>query len=585
MDQDDQNGRPSDHGQGSRGKEKAPASMAARVGASASGLLREALLQPSASTLASTLAGSSTASKGESSPSASGSSDLALPFRSRAPDALLNGETSNGVGQSTQQESFRSTPWNNSGLVLSSQTDIDAFMSTSTSQLPVSDDQLAYGNGVAWSTKEYSKFPDQPAIPSTQNVVGTLDRHVGGDGDAVVTLLSDPNFSVDDAPTNAFPTSNENDLAAYLFNDTQFTVQDAQRYKSHLPVPPTHVVPSPTNLLNLIPDFASRVTNDVDSATLSLSTIIQGAAGSFNYLSTQSQSIPDHLEPWMEVLTKYQDDVWGDMLPLVQQAREEIKEAKSGAEGVLRDHPAAKRLRMILEHLNSSDMSSNTHNDIGHKLYQADGMLTNNLNKQSQPNITTTAGERSWSTESEMQDYVGGGLQQNLTNQMDSQGASQHGSRQFNLFMWGQETQIDKARAERRALVEYDKAAAIREAQKRQHYTFKAERRISQNTITAADYPEDPVSDLEEEDHFVWYHRVDLHMSWAEVQQAYDDHFPERDQQDFRNSQWNYYRCLDACGQTETKQSEQAAFPQEEEEHGMRARTGLWYPWMRGHWL
>ncbi|SLM40700.1 hypothetical protein LPUS_11540 [Lasallia pustulata] len=563
MGQDDQIGRHLDPGRGNRAKEKAPASMAARIGASASTLLREGLLRANASSLASTLA-SSTASKGESSHSASASPESVLPFRPRAPDGVLSGEIPNSGGQSTKQESFRSRPWNTSNLAFSNQQDIDGFQSSSHSQLPASDNQLAHQSGVTWSTEDYPKFLNQPAGLPARNVAETLDKHVGADGDAVVALLSNPDFSVDDAPTDTFSISNENDSAIGLFTDTEFGVQDVQRYKSQLPDPPTHGVPSPTNPLNLIPDLASQRMNGVVGATSSLSTSTNSEEESYMYHFTHPQSTPDVLGPWTEVLSKYQDHVWGDMLPLVQQAREEIKEAKSGAGGALRDHPAVNRLRMILGHLDSSAMSSKTNNGIGHRLNQADGMLTGSLNNQFQPNITTRAGEQSLSTESMMQDHIIVGVQQSLRNQIESQYTSLQGSGQLNQVLGRKERRIDEARAERRALVEFDKAAAIREAQ---------------NRTTPAEYPEDPISDLEEEDHFVWYHRVDLSMSWADVKEAYDDHFPERAQEDFRNSQWNYYRCLGACGQTETKQSEKTAFPQEE--YGMRARTGLWYPWIR----
>ena len=582
MGQDDQTGRHSDPGRGNQAKEKAPASMAARIGASASGLLREGLLRPNASSLASTLT-PSTASKGESSHSASGSPVSVLPFRSREPDGLLSGEIPNGGGQSTKQESFRSRTWNTGNLAFSNQQDIDGFQSSSHSQLPASDNQLAYQSGVTWSTEDYPKFLNQPAGLSTRNVAETFDGHVGADGDGVVALLSDPEFSVDDAPTDTSAISNKNDSAIGLFTDTEVGVQDVQRYKSQLPDPPIHGVPSPTNPLNLIPDLASQGMNGVLGGTSSLSTSTNSEEESYMYHFTHPQSNPDFLDPWTEVLTKYQDHVWGDMLPLVQQAREEIKEAKSGAEGALRDHPAVNRLRMILAHLDSSAMSSKPNNDIGHRLNQAHVMLTGSLNNQFQPNITTRAGEQSLSTESMMQDHIIVPIHQGLTNQMDSQYTSLQGSGQINQVVGRKERRIDKARAERRALVEFDKAAAIREAQDRQRNTFRTERKTSQNPTAPAEYPEDPISDLEEEDHFVWYHRVDLGMSWADVKEAYDDHFPERDQEDFRNSQWNYYRCLGACGQTETKQIEKTAFPQEE--YGMRARTGLWYPWMRGHWL
>lgn len=582
MDQDNQKGRPSDHAQGSRGKAKAPASMTARIGASASGLLRESVLQPTTSALASSLA-SSTASKGESSSNASRSSDSALPFRSRATDNSWNDGTSNGAGHFIRPDSFRTGPWSNSDLMLSSQHDIDGFTANPHPQLPVSDNQLAYRNGVAWSTEEYSKFLGQPARPSTRNFVGSMDRQFSSDGDAVLALLSNPDFSVDDAPTDTFSTSNEVDSAADLFMDAQFGAQDVQRYKSQLPDPPDHGVPSPARPLNLIPDFVSQRMDGVYGGNISFSATTQSDEANYMHHVTRPQSTPVFLEPWMEVLTRYQDEVWGDMLPLVQQALREIKGAQGGADSALQGHSAVDRLRMVLGHLGSSGMSSQICNGVGHKPYQADVRLTGSLNHQTQPPVTSRAGEQALSTKSEMQINVDAGLQQSLKNQVNSQSTSVRGNRYFHQAFGDRESQISMARAERRALVIFDKAAAVREAKGTQYNAFRTEQSLSENAITATKHPEDPVSDLEEEDHFVWYHRVDLRMSWAEVKQAYDGQFVERDEEDFRKVQRNYYRCLDACGQTKTNQSEQAAFPQEE--YRMRARTGLWYPWMRGHWL
>ncbi|KAI4134971.1 MAG: hypothetical protein LQ347_001083 [Umbilicaria vellea] len=466
--------------------------------------------------------------------------------------------------------------------MLSSQHEFDKFTTNPHPQVPVPDDHFAYPNGVAWSTKEYSTFLDQPARSSSRNFVGTTDERFDGDGGAVVAMLSDPDFSVDDAPIDAFAISNGSNSAADLFMDTQFGVHHVQRYKSQLPDPPKHSVPSPTNPLNLRPDLASQRMNGVNGANMSLVATPQIDEASYMNHVIQPQSTQDFLDSWMDVLTSYQDEVWGDMLPLVQQAREEIQGAPSGANGTLQDHPAVNRLRMVLGHLDSSGMSSHTHNGVGHKPYQAGVSHTGSLNHQSQLSVKSV-GEQALSTESEMQNHADVGLQQNLTNQANSQTISVHGNRHNYQAMWGRETQISMARVERRALVDFDKAAAIREAQDREHNVFRTEQGISQNPITATKHPEDPISDLEEEDHFVWYHRVDLRMSWAEVKQAYDGQFAERDQEDFRKSQWNYYRCLDACDRTKSNQSEQAALPQEE--YRMRARTGLWYPWIRGHWL
>jgi hypothetical protein len=55
-------------------------------------------------------------------------------------------------------------------------------------------------------------------------------------------------------------------------------------------------------------------------------------------------------EQWEGVLTRYTDEVWGGLLPLVKQAREEIEEI--GNEGTVREKSTAlRRLEAILGHL------------------------------------------------------------------------------------------------------------------------------------------------------------------------------------------------------------------------------------------
>jgi hypothetical protein len=55
-------------------------------------------------------------------------------------------------------------------------------------------------------------------------------------------------------------------------------------------------------------------------------------------------------EQWEGVLTRYTDEVWGGLLPLVKQARQEIEEM--GSEGSVKEKPTAlRRLESILGHL------------------------------------------------------------------------------------------------------------------------------------------------------------------------------------------------------------------------------------------
>ncbi|KAE9372209.1 hypothetical protein N431DRAFT_439315 [Stipitochalara longipes BDJ] len=55
-------------------------------------------------------------------------------------------------------------------------------------------------------------------------------------------------------------------------------------------------------------------------------------------------------EQWDGVLTRYTDEVWGGLLPLVKQAKQEMKEM--GSEGTIKEKPTAlRRLEAILGHL------------------------------------------------------------------------------------------------------------------------------------------------------------------------------------------------------------------------------------------
>ena len=82
-----------------------------------------------------------------------------------------------------------------------------------------------------------------------------------------------------------------------------------------------------------------------------------------------------------------------------------------------------------------------------------------------------------------------------------------------------------------------------------------------------------------EEVHFIWYHRVDLRMDWADVKQAYNAQFPTRQRKGFQGIQCKYYRCMSNSGLPGVRQRDRSARP--EERYGMQARTGLVYPWMR----
>ena len=84
----------------------------------------------------------------------------------------------------------------------------------------------------------------------------------------------------------------------------------------------------------------------------------------------------------------------------------------------------------------------------------------------------------------------------------------------------------------------------------------------------------------QEEEYFIWYHRVDLGMDWRDVREAYNAQFPHRQRRGFQGIQCKYYRCCETHGIPRVRERNRAASP--DKSYGVRNRLpGLWYPWMR----
>ena len=84
----------------------------------------------------------------------------------------------------------------------------------------------------------------------------------------------------------------------------------------------------------------------------------------------------------------------------------------------------------------------------------------------------------------------------------------------------------------------------------------------------------------QEEEYFIWYHRVDLGMDWRDVRAAYNAQFPDRQRRGFQGIQCKYYRCCETHGVPRVRERNRAATP--DKSYGVRSRLpGLWYPWMR----
>ncbi|KAI9868941.1 MAG: hypothetical protein M1813_002764 [Trichoglossum hirsutum] len=163
------------------------------------------------------------------------------------------------------------------------------------------------------------------------------------DGAAVVALLSQPNF------LDLIDTSQDDDDLPPIWSLelTSSQIDTIERLKALLPAPPTHNPSFPTQALNLIPTEALSIPSLWD----------HGDANASH--AEQTNSRQQWLQDWDGVLRQYADEVWGDLLPLVEEAREEIEEAKENDGEVQGEVRAVTRLAMILGHLRDNKIAQN----------------------------------------------------------------------------------------------------------------------------------------------------------------------------------------------------------------------------------
>ena len=153
------------------------------------------------------------------------------------------------------------------------------------------------------------------------------------DGAAVVALLSDPAFTVDEQPSSNL------DLETDGAEDESYRRLQTGKGMAKGMAKSVDVV-HPPSPLGLMPDFGAPWTlkhmllatqNGIDERRHCLE------AGFFE------------VQPWIDILNRYHDEVWGEMLPLVQEACKESTAANEKQRGP-RDSPALRRLRMVLKH-------------------------------------------------------------------------------------------------------------------------------------------------------------------------------------------------------------------------------------------
>lgn len=288
-------------------------SMASRVAASAAGLARSAFASPNQNELnQSAAAALSNSGKGQAS-STGGSSAWAETSRTSQQPTF----------QTSSSNAFR--PSQNEEHIRQSENEFSSFLDGIDSFTPSQDsgaghpEGLDVGFGAAW-TQSQDRLNLAPPGPAEYQTVVEQERH---DGEEVLAILSAPG-EVND-PFEAPPEDDEN----YDWGLTPEQLSKLRAMtKDILPPPEPHQAIAPSNQLNLVPH-----TDDTD------------------FINASSQAAVDvWRDQWEGVLTRYADEVWGGLLPLVREARKEVEEMQSG-EPQTTEPKALRRLGAVLGHL------------------------------------------------------------------------------------------------------------------------------------------------------------------------------------------------------------------------------------------
>jgi hypothetical protein len=289
-------------------------SLLSRVAASASGLTQDAFANPKGNELNERAAAAlSNTGKGQSSSKTPGqgswaeSSKLIQPSQANGSSTLRSGQSEAHVKQSENEFSdfLNGT---------------DTFVPSEGVDLAQRSYELHFEQ--FWAASQPGPQPGpQPTfskLPFTLPAIGTSasftiveqERH---DGDEVLALLSGP-----PASDEQFEAQEDEEHYDWGLSQDQIIELRAMT-KEMFPDSKPHTGIAAENPLNLVP-----ISDEYDKQ--------------------------EWFEQWEDVLSRYADEVWGGLLPLIKEARNEVEEMRSGASHG--EQPKAlRRLNAILSHL------------------------------------------------------------------------------------------------------------------------------------------------------------------------------------------------------------------------------------------
>jgi len=305
-----------------------------RVAASASGLARSAFGAPSSSELddhaAATLASSG---KGQSS-RRDGSSAWAESSR------VSQQTTSMGGSQQPGTSSFRSPQHDQH--VASAEAEFSSFLDGIDSFTPSveADSQAALNSGYAESSSWINRPSTAPSHTSEAPGFRTVMEQEAHDGDEVLGILSDMNPTAVDYYS---PQNIEDEIEECRLTEEQVALLQTLT-KELFPPAEAHAPVAVSNPLNLHPE----VFRSEDTSIWLPDEYAQDSYSYFGQVASPEEASQLWLAQWEGVLTRYADEVWGGLLPLVKEAREEIEAIKEAPED--RRPKALRRLGLVLAH-------------------------------------------------------------------------------------------------------------------------------------------------------------------------------------------------------------------------------------------
>jgi hypothetical protein len=83
-----------------------------------------------------------------------------------------------------------------------------------------------------------------------------------------------------------------------------------------------------------------------------------------------------------------------------------------------------------------------------------------------------------------------------------------------------------------------------------------------------------------EEDHFIWYQRIDLEKDWKEVSQAFNEYFQDRHRDGESGLQCRFYRILDSAGIPNIRSLKSSNDKERIDRFGLVEQTRYRYSWM-----